>query len=164
MDCIQIREKDLSDRELFELACRVVAAASATPCKVLVNGRADIALAAGAQGVHLPARGLQAADLRPWLPHKFLVGVSVHSLVEARLAVLRGADYLLLGPVFPTPSKVQYGAPLGLSYLKQVCRSVPIPVLALGGMRLETVTAVIEAGAAGVAGISMFKNELYPET
>ena len=158
VDCIQIREKDLSDRDLFDLACRVVALASATPCKVLVNGRADIALAAGAHGVHLPARGLQACDLRAWLPRDFLVGVSVHSLDEARLAALRGADYLLLGPVFPTPSKMKYGAPLGLAYLKRVCRAVPIPVLALGGMRLEKVTAVIEAGAAGVAGISMFQN------
>ena len=126
MDCIQIREKDLSDRELFELVCRLVALASATPCKVLVNGRADIALAAGAHGVHLPARGLYASHLRAWLPRGFLIGVSVHSLSEARLAVRAGADYLLLGPIFPTPSKMQYGTPLGLAYLRGVCRLVSL--------------------------------------
>lgn len=156
MDFVQIREKDLSDRELFELTGQVVALARATTCKVLVNGRADLALAAGADGVHLPSRGLQGSDLRAWLPRKFLVGVSVHSLSEARLAAREGADYLLLGPVFATPSKMQYGPPLGLACLRQVCRAVPIPVLALGGMRPEVVPAVMEAGAAGVAGISMF--------
>lgn len=160
MDCIQIREKDLPDRELLELTCRVVALARATPCKVLVNGRADIALAAGAQGVHLPARGFQACDLRAWLPREFLIGVSAHSLREARLAARAGADYLLLGPIFPTPSKIQYGAPLGLACLRRVCRSVPVPVLALGGMCLERVSEVMAAGAAGIAGISMFQNEL----
>ena len=80
VDFIQIREKDLPDREIFKLTRRVVSLAKATGCRVLVNGRPDIALAAGAHGVHLPSNGFKLTDLRPWLPEKFIIGVSVHSI------------------------------------------------------------------------------------
>ncbi len=160
VDFIQIREKDLPDRPLFELASQAVTLARGTLCKVLVNGRPDIALAAGAHGVHLPSRGLHASDLRSWLPGDFLVGVSVHSIREAMQAQREGADYVLLGPVFLTPSKVLYGPPLGLRYLQRACRAVSVPLLALGGIGVDHIDSVLRAGAAGIAGISLFQRDL----
>ena len=157
IDFIQLREKDLGDQELFLLTREVVALARTTSCRVLVNGRADVALAAGAQGVHLPSGGLRADDLRPWLPDGFLVGVSVHSESEAVRAWTSGADYVLAGPVFATPSKTGMGPPLGLVGFSEICRSIPLPVLGLGGIDAGTVKAVLDAGAAGVAAIRLFQ-------
>jgi thiamine-phosphate pyrophosphorylase len=157
IDFIQIREKDLHERALFELTCRVVSMARGTNCRILVNGRADIALAAGAHGVHLPSAGLSIPDIRPWIPADFLIGVSVHALREIRQACAQNADYLLLGHVFPTESKSSYGSSLGLDFLKKACMASSVPVFGLGGMRPEYITSVLEAGAAGIAGISLFQ-------
>lgn len=157
IDFIQIREKDLSDRDLFLLARDVVSSARSSSCRILVNGRADVALAAGAHGVHLPSSGLRADDLRPWLPEGFLVGVSVHSESEAMRAWASGADYMLLGPVFTTPSKAGYGPPLGLESFREICRAIPLPVLGLGGIDAGTMEAVLKSGAAGVAAIRLFQ-------
>ncbi len=156
-DFIQIREKDLTDRELLELACRAVRLVRGTACRIIVNGRADIALAAGAHGLHLPSSGLRIEDYRSSLIQNLIVGVSAHSLREARRAVEMGAHYILLGHVYPTESKLSYGPPLGLARFRRVCRAVPIPVLALGGIQPELVQPALEAGAAGVAGISLFQ-------
>ena len=158
VDFVQIREKDLSDRQLFDLTRRVIALARSSRCRVLVNGRADIALAAGAHGVHLPSQGLRLADLKSWLPPGFLAGVSIHSIREGRLAASQGADYVLLGPVFPTPSKAGYGPPLGLEYLRRARGSLPLAVLALGGIRPDNIESVLNIGVAGVAGISLFQD------
>lgn len=160
VDFVQIREKDLSDRELFDLTQRAVRLALGMPCKILVNERADIALQAGAHGVHLPSRGLRAPELRSWLPLHFLIGISVHTLKEARRAEEQGANYLLLGPVFPPRSKLPHGPACGLDYLRRVCRSVSVPVLALGGMRAELLASVLGARAAGMAGITLFQQDL----
>jgi len=154
---VQIREKDLEDRELFELTRSAVEIARGTKCRVLVNGRADIARAAGAQGVHLPSTGLQVAAIRKWLPRDFLVGVSVHTMPEIRRACAQGADYLLMGHVFPTESKTGFGRPVGLSRLKRACASVPAPILGLGGIKPELIQSVLAAGAAGIAGIGLFQ-------
>jgi len=159
VDFVQIREKSLSDGQVFEMTRKIVRLARRRNCIVLVNGRADIALAAGAHGVHLPSRGMVPSDLA-WLPQRFLVGVSVHSLAEARLAEKHGADYVLLGPIFPTPSKVPFGAPLGVDYLSRACRSVSIPVFALGGIHAPQIPLVLGAGASGIAGISLFQKDL----
>lgn len=161
VDFIQIREKDLADRELFELARRAVSIAEGTRCRILVNGRADIALAAGAHGVHLPSAGLRVTDLKTWLPRGFLVGVSAHSLPDATRASAAGADYVLLGPVFPTESKLGYGPPLGLDYLRRVCARVPLPVFGLGGISIDRIDTVVETGAAGVAGITLFQKQKH---
>jgi thiamine-phosphate pyrophosphorylase len=162
VDFIQIREKDLHDRELFELTRRVVDLIRGTECGVLVNGRADIALAAGAHGVHLPSTGLNISDIRPWLPKEFCIGVSVHTMREIRIACDQNADYLLLGHVFPTASKQGYGPCLGLKYLKKACLNSSAPILALGGMRPESISSVLRNGAGGVAGISLFqKNDEF---
>ena len=163
VDFVQIREKDLSDRELYELALEARRAASGTSCRILVNGRADIALAAGAHGVHLPAAALRASDLRSWLPRGFLIGVSTHSVRDVRRAAAAGADYVLLGPIYPTESKLRYGLPIGLGPVRRACRNIAIPVIGLGGILPEHVSPVRAAGAAGVAGISLFQRDSYFE-
>jgi thiamine-phosphate pyrophosphorylase len=172
VDFIQVREKHLSDRVLFEMTQHIVEMADPFQCKILVNGRADLACAAGADGVHLPSGGLTVSEIRPWLPKTFSIGVSVHTKGEVKKACRDGADYLLLGHLFPTPSKSGYGPPLGLNYLKQVCSDSTVPVLGLGGIKAERIESVRNAGAAGVAGISLFQNtdefnvlkKLYPSS
>jgi thiamine-phosphate pyrophosphorylase len=158
VDFIQIREKDLEDGALFDLTRSALAHARGTKCRILVNGRADIALAAGAHGLHLPSTGLQIADLRPWVPDDLCIGVSVHTLPEIRRACAQGANYLLLGHIFPTESKAGHGSPLGLRRLKNACSISSVPVLGLGGIKLELIGSVLGAGAAGVAGISLFQD------
>ncbi len=160
VDTVQVREKDLDDRALFDLVVRVRrrVAAGGTAVTVLVNGRLDVALAAGAGGVHLPAAGLPAAALRRWASRRGadpLIGRSTHTPEEVSAARDAGADYVLFGPVFPTPSKARYGPPAGLAALRRAV-AVGVPVLALGGVDAETVGAVADAGAAGAAGIRVF--------
>ncbi len=156
-DFIQIREKDLSDAELLTVTREAVTLARDTRCRVLVNGRADIAIAAGAHGVHLPSRGLQIGDLHPALTRSLIIGVSAHSLAEARCAEEQGAHYILLGPLYPTESKMQYGPPLGLARFRRICRAITVPALALGGIQPDLIPPALAAGASGVAGISLFQ-------
>lgn len=158
VDFIQIREKELSERKLYDLTCQVVSMAQNTECQVLVNGRADLALAAGANGVHLPSAGLRISDIRSWIPKDFIVGVSVHSMREIRDAEAQNADYILVGHLFPTKSKEEYGPSLGLDFLRKACKSTSVPILGLGGMNPERIDPVMETGAAGIAGISLFQN------
>lgn len=157
VDALQLREKQLEDRELFLLASRVVAAAGGR-IAVLLNGRADVALAAGAAGVHLPADGLPAAPLRRLCGKDFLIGRSAHRLEEIHAARDEGCDYALFGPLNPTPSKSQQQVVPGIAGLEAACRA-GLPVLALGGVDgaddLETAAA---AGASGVAGIRAFRD------
>jgi thiamine-phosphate pyrophosphorylase len=158
VDVIQLREKDLTERELYDLACRIVSMARGTGCRILVNGRADVALAAGADGVHLPSAGLGVGDIRPWVPERFCIGVSVHTMKEIHRAADAGADYLMLGHVFSTPSKTDLGDPVGLDFLRKACSRVSVPIFALGGMCFEKIGPVMETGAAGIAGISLFQD------
>src|SRR5206468_2071565 len=114
-DRIQVREKDLGGRELLDLARAVVESAKSAGgrAQVLVNDRLDVALAAKAAGVHLPGESLPIQSARRVAPARFLVGRSVHSLADALKAQKEGADYVILGPIFPTPSKSDFGEPLG---------------------------------------------------
>lgn len=156
---VQIREKDLSARELLQLAQGAVQSGGA---RIVVNDRLDVALAAGAAGVHLGRASVQAADVVRWCragnaPQGFLIGVSCHRFEEVQEAEASGVDYAFFGPVFDTPSKRPFGAPQGIARLGEVCRAVGIPVLAIGGVEEENAISCIRAGAAGVAAIRMFQ-------
>ena len=155
VEMVQIREKDLEARELFEL---VRAAAVPRRGKLLVNSRADVALAAGADGVHLPSGAPAASRLRSFTPPGFVIGRSCHSVGEVCAAEQGGADFAVFGPVFDTPSKRPFGPPAGLERLREACRSARIPVLALGGVNLENARSCLDHGAAGIAAISLFQS------
>jgi thiamine-phosphate pyrophosphorylase len=161
VDWVQIREKDLSGRELLALAREAVAGRGSA--RVIVNDRLDVALAAGAAGVHLGRESLSARDVVGWCrggnaPAEFVVGVSCHSMEEAREAESAGASYIFYGPVFDTPSKRGMGEPQGVARLGEICRSVAIPVVAIGGVTEENAGECIRAGAAGIAAIRTFQD------
>ena len=161
VDWIQIREKDLPTRPLAELVRDSVAAARDSSARILVNDRLDVALAAGAAGVHLGEQSLPVAEVARWRrssgPPGFLVGASRHSRAAAVEAERHGANYIIFGPVFATASKAAYGPPQGLERLAEVCQSVRIPVLAIGGITLTNAAACFAAGAAGLAAIRLFQ-------
>ncbi len=161
VDWIQIREKDLSAREMLGLSRRAVTAAG-TKTKILVNDRLDVALAAGAAGVHLGGESAPVTEVVRWCrtghtPSGFLIGASCHSLAEVLAAEGGGADYVIFGPVFATPSKLPYGAPQGIERLAEVCRSARIPVIAIGGITVKNADDCLGTGAAGIAAIRLFQ-------
>jgi thiamine-phosphate pyrophosphorylase len=154
----QIREKSLPARVLYELTERAVEITRGSNTRLLVNDRADIARAAGADGVHLTARSLPADVVRNICGPEFVIGVSTHSLAEARAAQAAGADFVVFGPIFDTESKRAFGEPQGLEKLREVTRALgDFPVIAIGGVTRENFASCIAAGASGIAGISMFE-------
>jgi len=154
---VQLREKGLTGRVLFELAAAAAHITRGSATRVLVNDRADIARAAGCDGVHLTTSSLDAGVVRRAFGEEFLIGVSAHTLRGARAAYAGGADFAVFGPVFDTPSKRAYGPPVGPGALTEAARSLsPFPLVALGGVGVGQVEGVLRAGAAGVAGIRLF--------
>jgi thiamine-phosphate pyrophosphorylase len=150
VDMIQVREKDLSARELYELVSRIRDIAAGTKTRILVNDRLDVALAADIDGVHLPGDGLPPARVRAFVK---LLGVSTHAVSEAVDAEKANADFVVFGPVFDSPGKTA----VGLEPLREVASSVRIPVLAIGGITASNSEEVLQAGAAGIAGIRLFQ-------
>lgn len=150
---IQLREKDLTPIELYELGRKVIRICQNYRAKLLINDRADIARAIEASGVHLTSVGIPPYEARKCLSKGSLIGVSIHSLEEARRAERDGADFVNFGPIYPTSSKPM-SEPKGLKALKEVCSNLRIPVFALGGIRPENARECLENGAYGVAVIS----------
>lgn len=156
VDFVQIREKDFSARKLLALTRAVLALPNPHGTRIVVNTRMDVALAANADGLHLPSGSIPPREWRKIAPPRFLIGVSCHATCEVREAEREGADYVVFGPVFAPISKSSDLPPRGLHALSEASRAVRIPVLALGGVTDANTAACIEAGAAGVAGISLF--------
>jgi thiamine-phosphate diphosphorylase len=156
VDLIQVRERDLEGGRLFHLVRRCVEAVRATHARVIVNDRLDVALSAGAHGVHLRGDSMPVTRARTSVPPGFIVGRSIHSRAEAiSLSSAGGLDYMIFGPVFPTTSKPGQAA-TGVHALADIVAATAIPVLAIGGVTLDTIPAVTTSGAAGVAAIGFF--------
>jgi thiamine-phosphate pyrophosphorylase len=163
VDWVQIREKDLGGRELSALVRQAMQVAAGF--RIVVNDRLDVAVAAGAAGVHLGRESLPVRDVAAWCAQhfgatregKFFIGASCHSLDEALVAEQDGVDYIFFGPVFATPSKLRFGPPQGLDRLAEVSKRLRIPVLAIGGITVENSAGCLRAGAAGIAAIRLFQ-------
>lgn len=173
VDWVQIREKELTARELLELTRAAIAIARdetlAGAVRIIVNDRLDVALAAGAAGVHLGRSSVPAREAVRWLragntAPDFLVGVSCHSVEEVREAEDAGASYAFFGPIFDTPSKRSFGSPQGIVRLAEACRLSKIPVIVIGGVNEENGAECIRAGAAGIAAIRIFQQKEKSET
>jgi len=154
VDAVQLREKDLPGGALFALASRLRELTHRHGARLLINDRVDIALAVGADGVHLPVDSFRPKDARRLLGADALIGASTHSVEQARAAATDGADFVVFGPVFETPSKRAFGTPLGLASLAQVTQAVAVPTLAIGGLTAGRVPSVRDRGAFGVAVIA----------
>lgn len=154
---VQIREKQLSARMLFEFACEAVEITKGSDTKLLINDRADVALAANADGVHLTSKSLSAAVIKRISPKKFIVGVSTHTIEKASGAQLEGADFATFSPIEHSPHK---GEPQGIEVLREVCERLnPFPIIALGGIDETNFAEVLEAGASGFAAIRFLNDE-----
>lgn len=148
---IQIREKNLSARNLFYLTSEAVKSARKSATRILVNDRADIARAAKADGAHLTAKSLSVKTIRRAFPRDFIVGVSVHTLEEAEKSKRQGANFATFSPIFSSPKK---GEPKGLDELRKICEKLsPFPIIALGGINKYNCNSVLDAGAGGFAAI-----------
>ena len=162
IDAIQIRERDLDARVLVDLVTSIVHLSRGTGCRVLVNDRVDVALAAGADGVHLRADSIAAVRVREIAPRPFLIGRSVHSASEAAASL--GADYLIAGTVWASGSKPAGHRELSPAGLAAIVRASPVPVLAIGGVTPDRIPEVARSGAAGVAAIGLFMSAVGTET
>ncbi len=151
---IQLREKDVGTRELVNLAYALRDVTNRHQAKLFINGRVDIALAVGADGVHLGVSDIPVHAARRAAGNRMLIGASAHSVSEARRAEDEGADFVTLGPVYETPSKMRFGKPVGLQAISAAKEEVSIPIFAIGGIGHETVGEVLKAGAHGIALIS----------
>ncbi|WP_051670019.1 thiamine phosphate synthase [Bryobacter aggregatus] len=156
---VQLRAKGLSDREVLRRALLLRASFAGT---LLINERFDLCLVAGADGVHLPSNRI--APYRLTKRYGLLVGVSCHSIEDVKRAEGEGADYVYLSPIFESLSKPGYGPALGLEVLAEAVRAVRIPVIALGGVNAQNEAACRQSGAAGIAGISYFGNDMPGST
>ena len=151
---IQLRERDLSARELVTLAREVLAVTASSRSQLLINDRVDVALALEGVGVHLRSNSLSVPVARQLLGAQRLLGISVHAIEEAVQAESQGADYVILGPIYETPSKQMFGPSLGIHTLEKACRLVRIPIIGIGGVTAARAREMRQAGAFGVAVIT----------
>ncbi len=151
---IQLREKDLPVRELLVLAQELRAVTGEFGAKLFINDRVDVAVAVAADGVHIGSESMPAGAVRNIVGDKMLIGASCHSVEEAREAETSGADFVTFGPIYPTPSKMQYGKPVGLEALGRAAKKVQIPVFGLGGINQANALRVMLSGAYGISLIS----------
>ena len=151
---IQLRERDLSARELLILAREVQSVTASARSQLLINDRIDVALALDGAGVHLRSNSLPVSVARELLGAQRLLGISVHTVEEGLLAQSQGADYIVLGPIYETPSKQMFGPPLGIHTLEKVCSLVRIPIIGIGGVTAARAREMRRAGAFGAAVIT----------
>jgi len=151
---VQLREKDLGIRELLRLAYRMREVTGRYKAAFFINGRVDVALAVGAEGVHLGGADIPVHAARKAAGDGMLIGASTHSVAEAKRAEQEGADFITVGPIYETPSKLRYGRPIGPGEIRRVREEVSIPVFAIGGISKDRVAEVLREGACGVALIS----------
>lgn len=163
---VQLRGKDLTSRDLYAIAYELRKLTAHHDARLFINDRIDIALAVGADGVHLGTSSIPVHRARKILGDKQLIGVSCHNRISALNAQEKGADFITFGPVFYTPSKAAYGDPVGVDKLAEIIELLRIPVYALGGVNRKNVSQVIEAGAHGIALISaiLAADDPYAET
>lgn len=148
---VQLREKNLDTGQLLKLAYKMRTLTDQYESKLFINERTDIALAVGADGVHLPGNSIPVSAVRKLVKNKLVIGVSTHSLREAKKAEKEGADFITFGPVYRTPSKLKYGKPAGVKALKKISTSIHIPVFAIGGINQRRINDIRSAGAHGAA-------------
>jgi len=155
-DALQLRDKEMGGKEMYDFCLRIkdLIEAGDGDCAFFVNDRVDVAVAAHADGVHLGQEDLPAASARPLIGGDMVMGISSTNVEEARRAQAEGADYLGVGPVFPTPSKPDAVPPIGVEGLKEIKKAVDLPIVAIGGIDAKNAEEVIEAGADGIAVIS----------
>ncbi len=151
---VQLREKDLTSRELYELAYDLRKLTTRYGARLLINDRVDIALAVEADGVHLGLNSMPIHRVRRLLGGDRLIGLSCHNQINAIMAQENGADFITFGPVYYTPSKANYGKPVGVERLESVSHLLEIPVFALGGIKKGNIPEVMAAGAAGISLVS----------
>ena len=159
---IQLREKDLPPRALYPLAREVRRLTALYGARLLINDRLDVALAVEADGVQLTTTSLPVVVARRLLGPQRLLGVSTHNPAEAQEAAEGGADFIVFGPVFYTPSKAAYGQPVGIAALRAVRAAMPLPILAIGGVKSANLEQVMAAGADGIAVISAISSAEDP--
>jgi thiamine-phosphate pyrophosphorylase len=151
---VQLREKDLNSRELLGLGRDLLSSTAQRRAPLLINDRVDVALALGADGVHLRSDSMPVSVARRLLGPTRLIGVSAHSVDDVLDAASQGADFVVLGPIFATPSKQRYGPPIGVQVLTEAVQRVAVPIFAIGGVAAQHIPDVQRAGAFGIAVIS----------
>ena len=154
LKAVQLREKDMETRDLLKLAYKMRKLTAEHEAQLFINDRFDIALAVNADGVHLTQNSMPVEAVRRAVKNKLLIGVSTHSMKEALSAKKGGADFITMGPVYSTPSKMKYGMPIGLGRLEKVCGKIKIPVFAIGGIKSNRIEEVMGTGIHGAAMIS----------
>ncbi len=160
---VQLREKDLTPKEIYDLARKIRSLTKEYGALFFINDRLDIAMAVGADGVHLTTQSIPTEAVREVAGEKVIIGVSTHSIEELLTAKRQGADYVTFSPIFFTPSKAMYGPPKGITALEMACKLAgDLPVIALGGIKKDQVKQVMEAGAAGIAVVSFIISSKDP--